>query len=54
MIGKSYSIQVETLECIVVSDGSFAYPHHTQIFFVYTSRESEIDEEKIKEIKLKW
>ncbi len=40
MSSKSYSFQVGTYECIVVSDGSFAYPHPAQIFFVNAPRES--------------
>ena len=39
MSSKNYSIQVGTFECIVVSDGSFAYPHPAQIFFVNAPRE---------------
>ena len=30
---QNYRFRVGTFECIVVSDGSFAYPHPAQIFF---------------------
>jgi len=34
MSNKSFPFQVGAFECIIVSDGTFAYPHPAQIFFV--------------------
>jgi glyoxylase-like metal-dependent hydrolase (beta-lactamase superfamily II) len=36
---KSYRFKVGTFECIVVSDGTFAYPHPAQIFFANAPKE---------------
>ena len=35
----SYRFKVGTFECIVVSDGTFAYPHPAQIFFANAPKE---------------
>jgi glyoxylase-like metal-dependent hydrolase (beta-lactamase superfamily II) len=39
MNNKSYRFKVGTFECIVVSDGTFAYPHPAQIFFANAPQE---------------
>jgi len=39
MSNESFPFQVGTFECIVVSDGTFAYPHPAQIFFVNAPKE---------------
>lgn len=36
---QSYRFKVGTFECIVVSDGTFAYPHPAQIFFANAPKE---------------
>jgi glyoxylase-like metal-dependent hydrolase (beta-lactamase superfamily II) len=36
---ESYRFKVGTFECIVVSDGTFAYPHPAQIFFANAPQE---------------
>jgi glyoxylase-like metal-dependent hydrolase (beta-lactamase superfamily II) len=39
MNNKSYRFKVGAFECIVVSDGTFAYPHPAQIFFANAPQE---------------
>jgi len=39
MSNESFPFQVGTFECIVVNDGTFAYPHPAQIFFVNAPKE---------------
>jgi glyoxylase-like metal-dependent hydrolase (beta-lactamase superfamily II) len=39
MKSESYRFKLGTFECIVVSDGTFAYPHPAQIFFANAPRE---------------
>jgi glyoxylase-like metal-dependent hydrolase (beta-lactamase superfamily II) len=39
MNNKSYRFKVGVFECIVVSDGTFAYPHPAQIFFANAPQE---------------
>ena len=36
---ENYRFKVGTFECIVVSDGTFAYPHPAQIFFANAPKE---------------
>ncbi|MGD2124674.1 MAG: MBL fold metallo-hydrolase [Desulfobacteraceae bacterium] len=39
MRGESYRFKLGTFECIVVNDGTFAYPHPAQIFFANAAKE---------------
>jgi glyoxylase-like metal-dependent hydrolase (beta-lactamase superfamily II) len=39
MSNESYRFKLGTFECIVVNDGTFAYPHPVQIFFVNAPKE---------------
>ena len=39
MSNESFSFQLGTFKCIVVNDGTFAYPHPAQIFFVNAPKE---------------
>ena len=39
MSAESYRFKVGAFECMVVSDGTFAYPHPAKIFFVNAPRE---------------
>ena len=39
MSNESFPFKVGAFECIVVSDGAFAYPHPAKIFFVNAPRE---------------
>jgi len=39
MSNESFPFKVGTFRCIVVSDGTFAYPHPAQIFFVNAPKE---------------
>jgi glyoxylase-like metal-dependent hydrolase (beta-lactamase superfamily II) len=39
MNNESFPFQVGSFECIVVSDGTFAYPHPAQLFFTNAPKE---------------
>ena len=39
MSNENFSFQLGTFECSIVSDGTFAYPHPTQIFFANAPKE---------------
>ena len=39
MNSESYRFKLGMFECIVVNDGTFAYPHPAQIFFVNAPEE---------------
>ncbi len=54
MSNESFSLKIGTFECIIVNDGTFAYPHPAQIFFAnapkerleYALREHNIDPDR--------
>ena len=50
MSNESFSFQLGTFKCTVVNDGTFAYPHPAQIFFVNAPKERL--EEVLREHKL--
>ncbi len=39
MTAENYRFKIGTFECIVVSDGTFAYPHPAQMFFANAPKE---------------
>ncbi|MFQ5710236.1 MAG: MBL fold metallo-hydrolase [Candidatus Geothermarchaeales archaeon] len=39
MSNESYRFKIRTFECIVVSDGAFAYPHPARLFFANAPKE---------------